>query len=93
MGTVVIEDDVEIGANCAIDRGALGETRVGRGVKMDNLVHLAHNVTVGEHSFLVAQVGVAGSTKLGERWPWGARWGWWATLSWGTGSRWGPSPG
>ncbi len=66
LGTVVIEDDVEIGANCAIDRGALGETRVGRGVKMDNLVHLAHNVMVGEHSFLVAQVGVAGSTKLGK---------------------------
>ncbi|OGP69562.1 MAG: UDP-3-O-(3-hydroxymyristoyl)glucosamine N-acyltransferase [Deltaproteobacteria bacterium RBG_13_60_28] len=66
LGTVVIEDDVEIGANCTIDRGALGETRVGRGVKMDNLVHLAHNVTVGEHSLLVAQVGVAGSTKLGK---------------------------
>lgn len=66
LGTVVIEDDVEIGANCAIDRGALGETRVGRGVKMDNLVHLAHNVTVGEYSFLVAQVGVAGSTKIGK---------------------------
>jgi UDP-3-O-[3-hydroxymyristoyl] glucosamine N-acyltransferase len=66
LGTVVIEDDVEIGANCTIDRGALGETRVGRGVKMDNLVHLAHNVVVGEHSFLVAQVGVAGSTRLGR---------------------------
>ncbi len=67
LGTVVIEDDVEIGANCTIDRGALGATRIGRGVKMDNLVHLAHNVEVGEHSFLVAQVGVSGSTKLGKR--------------------------
>ena len=67
LGTVVIEDDVEIGANCAIDRGALGETRIGRGVKIDNLVHLAHNVVVGEHSLLVAQVGVSGSTKLGRR--------------------------
>ncbi|MDD2904147.1 MAG: UDP-3-O-(3-hydroxymyristoyl)glucosamine N-acyltransferase [Syntrophales bacterium] len=66
LGIVVIEDDVEVGANCTIDRAALGETRVGRGVKMDNLVHLAHNVQVGEHSFLVAQVGVAGSTKLGK---------------------------
>jgi UDP-3-O-[3-hydroxymyristoyl] glucosamine N-acyltransferase len=66
LGTVIIEDDVEIGANCTIDRGALGPTRVGRGVKMDNLVHLAHNVEVGEHSFLVAQVGVSGSTKLGK---------------------------
>jgi UDP-3-O-[3-hydroxymyristoyl] glucosamine N-acyltransferase len=67
LGTVVIEDVVEIGANCTIDRGALGETRVGRGVKMDNLVHLAHNVTVGEHSLLVAQVGISGSTKLGRK--------------------------
>ncbi|HZE21125.1 MAG TPA: UDP-3-O-(3-hydroxymyristoyl)glucosamine N-acyltransferase [Desulfobaccales bacterium] len=66
LGTVVIEDEVEIGANCTIDRGALGATRVGRGVKMDNLVHLAHNVEVGEYSFLVAQVGVSGSTKLGK---------------------------
>jgi UDP-3-O-[3-hydroxymyristoyl] glucosamine N-acyltransferase len=66
LGTVVIEADVEIGANCTIDRGALGATRVGRGVKMDNLVHLAHNVEVGEFSFLVAQVGVSGSTKLGK---------------------------
>ncbi len=66
LGIVVIEDDVEIGANCTLDRAALGETRVGRGVKMDNLVHLAHNVVVGEGSFLVAQVGVAGSTKLGR---------------------------
>jgi UDP-3-O-[3-hydroxymyristoyl] glucosamine N-acyltransferase len=66
LGTVVIEDDVEIGANCTIDRGALGETRVGRGVKIDNLVHLAHNVVVGEHSLLVAQVGISGSVKLGK---------------------------
>jgi UDP-3-O-[3-hydroxymyristoyl] glucosamine N-acyltransferase len=66
LGTVVIEDDVEIGANCAIDRGALGATRVGRGAKIDNLVHLAHNVMVGEYSLLVAQVGVSGSTKLGK---------------------------
>jgi UDP-3-O-[3-hydroxymyristoyl] glucosamine N-acyltransferase len=66
MGIVVIEDEVEIGANCTIDRAALGETRIGRGVKMDNLVHLAHNVTVGEHSLLVAQVGVSGSCKLGK---------------------------
>ncbi|MBM4285746.1 MAG: UDP-3-O-(3-hydroxymyristoyl)glucosamine N-acyltransferase [Deltaproteobacteria bacterium] len=67
LGAVVIEDDVEIGANCTIDRGALEETRLGRGAKLDNLVHLAHNVSVGEHSLLVAQVGVAGSTRLGKR--------------------------
>ena len=65
LGTVVIGDDVEIGANCALDRAAMGETRVDRGVKIDNLVALGHNVTVGEHSLLVAQAGVAGSTKLG----------------------------
>lgn len=65
LGTVVIEDDVEIGANVTIDRGALGETRIGRGVKIDNLVQLAHNVTVGEHTVMAAQAGVAGSTKVG----------------------------
>lgn len=67
LGAVVIEDDVEIGANCAIDRGALGETRVGCGVKLDNLVHLAHNVEVGEYSLMAAQTGVSGSTRLGRR--------------------------
>ncbi len=67
LGTVVIEDEVEIGANCAIDRGALGETRLKRGVKVDNLVQIAHNVVVGEHSLLVAQAGISGSSKLGKR--------------------------
>jgi UDP-3-O-[3-hydroxymyristoyl] glucosamine N-acyltransferase len=67
LGRVVIEDEVEIGANCTIDRAALGETRVAAGAKIDNLVHLAHNVVVGEHSLLAAQVGIAGSTKLGQR--------------------------
>jgi UDP-3-O-[3-hydroxymyristoyl] glucosamine N-acyltransferase len=66
LGTVIIADDVEIGANCTIDRGALGATRVGQGVKIDNLVQLAHNVQVGDHSLLVAQVGISGSTKLGK---------------------------
>jgi UDP-3-O-[3-hydroxymyristoyl] glucosamine N-acyltransferase len=66
LGTVVIEDDVEIGANVTIDRGALGETRVGRGVKIDNLVQVAHNVTLGDHTVLAAQAGIAGSTKIGQ---------------------------
>ena len=66
-GTVVIEDDVEIGANSAIDRATLGETRIGRGVKIDNLVHIAHNVTVGAGSVLAAMVGIAGSSTLGQR--------------------------
>jgi len=66
VGNVIIHDDVEIGANVTIDRGALGPTLIHRGVKIDNLVQIGHNVEVGEHSVLVAQVGIAGSTKLGR---------------------------
>jgi UDP-3-O-[3-hydroxymyristoyl] glucosamine N-acyltransferase len=66
IGGVVIHDDVEIGANVAIDRGALGQTIVGKGTKIDNLVQLAHNVVIGEHCLIIAQVGVAGSTQLGN---------------------------
>ena len=66
IGTVVIEDDVEIGANCTIDRSTFGETRVKRGCKLDNLVHLAHNVTVGEDTVMAAQVGISGSTSIGK---------------------------
>jgi len=66
VGTVVIEDDVEIGANAAIDRATLGETRIEKGTKIDNLVHIAHNVLVNENCLIVAQVGIAGSTEIGE---------------------------
>lgn len=66
IGTVIIRDDVEIGANVTIDRGALGPTVIGRGTKIDNLVQIAHNVTVGEHCLIVSQAGVAGSTRLGN---------------------------
>lgn len=66
VGTVIIHDDVEIGANTTIDRGAIEPTVIGRGTKIDNLVQIAHNVVVGEHSIIVAQAGVAGSTKLGR---------------------------
>jgi len=66
-GTVLIEDDVELGANVTIDRARFGATRIGRGVKVDNLVHIAHNVVVEENALLVAQVGVSGSTRIG---PW-----------------------
>jgi UDP-3-O-[3-hydroxymyristoyl] glucosamine N-acyltransferase len=66
VGKVVIEDDVEIGANVTIDRATIGETRIGRGSKIDNLVQIAHNVKVGEGCILVSQVGVSGSTKLGH---------------------------
>ncbi len=66
VGIAVIEDDVELGANVCVDRAALGETRIGRGTKVDNLVQIAHNVRVGEHSLLVAQSGISGSTRLGH---------------------------
>lgn len=64
IGTVVIEDDVEIGANTCIDRGALGETRIGAGTKIDNLVQIAHNVQVGKRVIIAAQTGISGSTIL-----------------------------
>jgi UDP-3-O-[3-hydroxymyristoyl] glucosamine N-acyltransferase len=67
IGRVVIEDDVEIGANVTIDRATVGETRIGAGTKIDNLVHIAHNVQVGRDCLIVAQVGVSGSTKIGNR--------------------------
>jgi UDP-3-O-[3-hydroxymyristoyl] glucosamine N-acyltransferase len=66
VGQVIIQDDVEIGANVTIDRGALGPTIIGKGTKIDNLVQIAHNVTIGEHCLVVAQVGIAGSTKVGS---------------------------
>ncbi len=66
VGIVQIDDDVEIGANCTVDRATLGKTWIQRGVKIDNLVQLAHNVVVGENSIIVAQVGISGSTRLGR---------------------------
>jgi UDP-3-O-[3-hydroxymyristoyl] glucosamine N-acyltransferase len=66
VGHVVLGDDVEIGANSAIDRGALGPTVIGQGTKIDNLVHVAHNVIMGRHCLIMGQVGFAGSTQLGD---------------------------
>jgi UDP-3-O-[3-hydroxymyristoyl] glucosamine N-acyltransferase len=66
LGNVVIHDDVEIGANAAIDRGTFGPTTIGQGTKIDNLVHIAHNVTIGRHCLIMGQVGFAGSTHLGD---------------------------
>ncbi len=66
VGTVIIEDDVEIGANVTIDRATLGETVIKAGVKLDNLVHIAHNVVVDEHTVMAAQAGISGSTKIGK---------------------------
>jgi UDP-3-O-[3-hydroxymyristoyl] glucosamine N-acyltransferase len=67
VGIVVIEDDVEIGALTAIDRAALGETRIGRGTKLDNLVQVGHSVTIGRDCVLAGQVGIAGSARVGDR--------------------------
>jgi UDP-3-O-[3-hydroxymyristoyl] glucosamine N-acyltransferase len=67
VGIVLVEDDVEIGANATIDRGTLGSTLIRRGVKIDNLVHVAHNVEIGEDSAMAAQVGISGSTVIGKR--------------------------
>ena len=64
IGTVIIGDDVEIGANVTIDRARFGKTRIGNGVKIDNLVQIAHNVVIGDHVVIVAQVGVAGSAEI-----------------------------
>ena len=66
LGRVVIEDDVEIGANSTVDRGTLGETRIGQGTKIDNLVMVAHGVVIGPHGLLAGQAGVAGSTRIGS---------------------------
>jgi UDP-3-O-[3-hydroxymyristoyl] glucosamine N-acyltransferase len=66
VGRVIIHNDVEIGANAAIDRGALGPTIIGEGTKIDNLVHVAHNVVIGKHCLVMGQVGFAGSTQLGD---------------------------
>ena len=66
IGRVVIEDDVEIGANSCIDRGTLGITRIGRGSKLDNLVQIGHNVDLGERALLCGQVGIGGSVRIGD---------------------------
>ena len=66
IGRVILGDDVEVGANTTIDRGALDDTVIGNGVKLDNLVQIAHNVSVGDHTAMAAFVGVAGSTTIGR---------------------------
>ena len=66
VGNVIIGDDVEIGANCAVDRAALGSTVIGAGTKIDNLVHVAHNVVFGRHCLIMGQAGFAGSTQFGD---------------------------
>ena len=66
QGTLVVEDDVEIGANTTIDRGALEETRIGRGTKLDNLIHIGHNCSIGSNVVIAAQTGISGSSAVGD---------------------------
>jgi len=66
IGTVIIEDHVEIGANCTIDRATVSQTIIRRGVKLDNLIHIAHNVEIGENTVIAAQTGISGSAKIGK---------------------------
>lgn len=73
IGIVVVEDDVEIGAGSCIDRAALGVTRLGQGVKLDNMVQIAHNVTIGAHTVMAAQSGIAGSSKIGRHCTFGGQ--------------------
>jgi UDP-3-O-[3-hydroxymyristoyl] glucosamine N-acyltransferase len=67
LGNVVIEDDVELGSNVSVDRATMGSTIIRKGVKLDNLIQVAHNVEVGENTVIAAQTGIAGSTKIGAR--------------------------
>src|SRR3546814_5451984 len=66
IGNVVIEDDVEIGANSVIDRATMGSAIIRQGVKLDNLIQIAHNVEIGQHTVIAAQSGISGSTKIGK---------------------------
>ena len=67
IGNVIISDDVEVGANTTIDRATMGSTKIGKGVKLDNLIQIAHNVEIGDHTVIAAQVGIAGSSKIGKK--------------------------
>jgi UDP-3-O-[3-hydroxymyristoyl] glucosamine N-acyltransferase len=66
LGNVILEDNVEVGANCTIDRGTIGSTVIGKGTKIDNLIQIAHNVKIGQNNVIAAQTGIAGSTVIGD---------------------------
>lgn len=72
-GRVILEDDVHVGANCSIDRGSIGDSVIGRGTKIDNQVHLAHNSVIGENGLITAQFGMAGSSKIGNNFVTGGK--------------------
>ncbi len=93
LGIVVIEDDVEIGANTTIDRATMGETRIRKGTKLDNLIMVAHNVVIGEHTVMAAQSGISGSTRIGSRVMVGGQVGFTGHLEIADGSRFGAQSG
>ncbi|MEW6510779.1 MAG: UDP-3-O-(3-hydroxymyristoyl)glucosamine N-acyltransferase [Bacteroidota bacterium] len=93
LGIVVIEDDVEIGANCAVDRATMGETRIAAGAKLDNLIQVAHNVVIGEHTVIAAQAGISGSTHIGKRNMIGGQVGFTGHLEIADDSKWGAQAG
>lgn len=66
LGNVIMEDNVEIGSNCSIDRATIGSTIIGRGTKIDNLIQIAHNVKIGKNNVIASQAGIAGSTTIGD---------------------------
>jgi UDP-3-O-[3-hydroxymyristoyl] glucosamine N-acyltransferase len=86
VGTVIIEDDVEIGAGCTIDRATLGATRIEAGAKLDNLIQVAHNVVIGANTVIAAQTGVSGSAKIGKNCMIGGQAGFAGHLELGDGS-------
>ena len=93
LGIVVVGDDVEIGANCTVDRATMGETRIENGVKLDNLIQVAHNVVIGEHTVIAAQSGISGSTKIGKRNMIGGQVGFSGHLAIADDSKWGAQSG
>ncbi len=93
VGIVVLEDDVEIGANTTIDRATIGQTKICKGTKIDNLCQIAHNVTVGEHCVIAAQTGIAGSTTIGNRCQFGGQVGMVGHLKIGDGAMFGAQSG
>jgi UDP-3-O-[3-hydroxymyristoyl] glucosamine N-acyltransferase len=93
VGIVEVGDDVEIGANTTVDRATLGRTFIGRGVKIDNLVQIAHNVAVGDNSVIAAQAGIAGSTRIGKNVMLGGKVGIINYLTIGDGAKIGPGSG
>jgi UDP-3-O-[3-hydroxymyristoyl] glucosamine N-acyltransferase len=93
VGTVVIEDDVEIGACCTVDRATLGETRIETGAKLDNLIQVAHNVVIGANTVIAAQTGISGSTKIGKNCMIGGQVGFVGHIALGDGSQVGAQSG